>query len=224
MSGRRLTRIVLAAGCATALATGIGYAAGLTLTPEKLTSVAEASTVPITTCSLTISNADTYADQASSTTNFGTATTMLVRSQSASRNRRSYVKFDVASCSIPSTAEVKTATLTLYMSAAPTASRTYGAWKVTASWLEVDPGGLDWGAQPAVAGAATSTTATGTAVGDKTWNVLADLDADAERTSHFGWRIRDQTESSATAHASTFRTREWGTAAQRPRLTITYYP
>jgi hypothetical protein len=223
---RRLIRILLVAGCVTVLAVGIGHAAGLTLSAEKLTSVAEASTVPISTCSLSISNADTYADQASSGSNFGANTTMLVQSRNLSRNRRSYVKFDVASCSIPAAAEVKTATLTLNMTAAPSQSRTYGAWRVTSSWLETDPGGLDWGVQPTVAGAATNTIATGTSTGDKSWNVQADVAAYvAGSATNYGWRIRDETESqSSTAYSSTFRTRENGTAALRPRLTITYYP
>jgi hypothetical protein len=224
MTRPRLIRLLVAAVGASAIATGVGSAASLTLTAEKLTSVSEASTVPISTCSLTISNADTYADQASSTTNFGTATTMLVQSRSASRNRRSYVKFDIASCSIPATAEVKTATLTLNMTVAPSASRTYNALRVTSSWLETDPGGLDWGVQPTVAGVTSSQTIF-TPTGDKTWNVQADVALYAAGTAtNYGWSIRDSVESSATAYSSTWRTRENGTAALRPRLTITYYP
>jgi hypothetical protein len=185
--------------------------------------VVESSTsVPISQCTLAASTADTHADEQSKTSNFGTQDALLVRSWNK-KNRRAYVEFDIASCGIPSGAEVKTATLELYLSAAPSASRTYGAWRVTESWGETS---LTWNNQPATAGSATSTASTGTTSGvTLTWNVLADVAAyGAGTATNYGWSVRDETEDSATQRASSLRSREWGTASERPQLTITYYP
>jgi hypothetical protein len=39
-----------------------------------------------------------------------------------------------------------------------------------------------------------------------------------------GWRLSDSAENSSTTRNGQFRSREFGTAAQRPQLVITYYP
>jgi hypothetical protein len=67
--------------------------------------------------------------------------------------------------------------------------------------------------------------ATGTTNGvTLSWNVASDVQLYADGTSNFGWRIADSAEGANSNRQGTFRTRETGTASQRPSLSITYYP
>lgn len=199
----------------------VAYAASLGVTPNRLTATTSATSIAATTCSLE-PVADTYADEFSLLSNFGTSTDLLVRSF-AVNDRRSFVRFDLASCSIPAAAEVETAVMTLYLSAAPSASRTYGAYRITDAWTET---GLTWSAQPTTAASATNSIETGTTSGvTLSWNVLADVAAFVAGTaSNNGWQIRDSAEDSLLNPASTLGSRERGTGNQRPKLVITYYP
>ncbi len=199
----------------------VAYAASLGVTPNRLTATTSATSIAASTCTVEPA-ADTYADELSLLSNFGTSTNLLVRSLAAN-DRRSYLRFDLASCSIPAAAEVETAVLSLYLSAAPSASRTYGAYRVTAAWTET---GLTWNGQPSTAGTATNSIATGTTSGvTLSWNVLADVAAFVAGTAtNDGWQIRDSAENSLVDRASTLGSRERGTASERPKLTITYYP
>jgi acid phosphatase type 7 len=208
-------RVLLLAVVLWTVSGGIAFAASLVLSSNRLTVFAS--------CTLRAATADTYVNQASTGTNYGTATTFFVRSQNLNRNQRAFVRFDLASCFIPATAEVITARLSLHMSTAPTANRTYQARRVTASWTET---GITWANQAAVAGSATSTTTTGTVSGVRLeWDVAADVSSFVNGSLvNNGWRIADSAESSAAARTATFSSDEHGTASQRPRLTITYYP
>jgi hypothetical protein len=223
LRGRRL--LVLAAAGA-ALGSGAAFAASIGVTSADLTTYTVATTVPISSCTVT-STADTYADQAtlSAGSNFGTNTTMQVQSSQTlglGTNRRSFARFDLSSCSIPSSAQVVSAALQLYLSTAPSASRTYNASRITASWGETT---LTWNNQPGVA-AATSSVATGTTSGiTLSWDVASDVQSFVSgSTTNNGWRISDAPESSTTTRTGTFATRESGTSSQRPSLAITYYP
>jgi hypothetical protein len=207
-------RVLLLAVVLWTVSGGIAFAASLVLSSNRLTVFAS--------CTLRAATADTYVNQASTGTNYGTATTFFVRSQ-VGANRRAFVRFDLASCYIPATAEVITARLSLHMSTAPTANRTYQARRVTASWTET---GITWANQAAVAGSATSTTTTGTISSVRLeWDVAADVSSFVSGSLvNNGWRIADSVESSATARTATFNADEHATVSQRPRLTITYYP
>lgn len=204
----------------------VGFAASLALTPKGLTVFTSASSVPISTCTLTPA-ADTYADQGSSGSNFGTATALHVRSAVTllvlANNARSFARFDLSSCSIPASARVVTAKMKLFMSTAPSASRTYQVHRLTQSWGETT---LDWGNQPTAAGTATASAATGTTSNVTIeWDVLTDVSGFvAGTTTNQGWRIKDATESSGTAREGRFSAREHATVSQRPSLVITYYP
>lgn len=199
----------------------VAYAASLGVTPNRLTATTSATSISASTCSLQ-PVADTYADEFSLLSNFGNSTDLLVRSLAAN-DRRSYLRFDLASCSIPAAAEVETAVMSLYLSAAPSASRTYDAYRVTAAWTET---GLTWSNQPSASATATSSVATGTTSGvTLSWNVLADVTAFVAGTAtNDGWQIRDSVEDSLVSRASTLGSRERGTGSQRPKLVITYYP
>lgn len=204
----------------------VGFAASLALTPERLTIFTSASSVPVSTCTLTPA-ADTYADQGSAGSNFGTATTLHVRSAVTllllQNNARSFTRFDLSSCSIPTSARVLTAKVKLFLSTAPSASRTYQVRRLTQSWGETT---LTWNNQPTAAGTATASAATGTTNNVTTeWDVLADVGGFvAGTTTNHGWAIMDSAEGSGTAREGRFSSREHGTTSQRPTLEITYYP
>jgi hypothetical protein len=224
----RPRRIFPLAALPVVLGSGVAFAASLGVASKDLTTYTVATAVPVSTCTLT-SVADTYADQSTlqAGNNFGTSTTMLVESSQTiglvPTNKRSFVRFDLSPCSIPAAAQVLSGSLKLSLSTAPSASRTYQAFRATASWGETT---LTWNNQPGVAGSATASVTTGTTSGvTLSWNVLSDAQSfvSGSQTNN-GWRINDQSESSATAWTGTFATREAGTASQRPSLVITYYP
>jgi hypothetical protein len=220
-------RIVAVLALSTIAAGSVAFAASLGVTSNDLTTYTVATTVPISTCTLT-SVADTYGDQAllQAGSNFGGATTMSVESSQVlglGTNKRSFVRFNLASCSIPAAANVVSGSLRLFLSTAPGATRTYQAFRATASWVETS---LTWNNQPGVAGAATATTSTGTTSGvTLSWDVVSDVRSFVSGSvTNNGWRVNDSAESSAPARTGTFATREAGTASQRPSLVITYYP
>ena len=202
-----------------ALCVGVAAAAGLALSPARLTVHSAAVTVPTSTCALR-AEADTYADETLLLSNFGTATNLAVRAQLLG-NRRSYLRFDLSACGLASSAEVKSAALTLYLSAAPTASRTYNVYRLTATWTET---ALNWSNAPASAPAATASAATGTASGvTRSWDVGADVSTFVAGTAtNHGWLLRDATEGGLSAVGATFGSDERVSASERPLLTITY--
>ena len=101
--------------------TGVALAASLGVSSAKLTVSTYASSVPPTTCTLSAATADRYVNQASPLSNFGTASTLQVRSGLGS-NRRAFVRFDLAPCSVPGNALVTSASLRLYMNSAPSST------------------------------------------------------------------------------------------------------
>lgn len=220
---RKAHALLVSGGTALAVALGAGAAAAavLGLSSAHLTVETYPSAISPTTCTLTAATADSYVNQASAGSNFGTATTLDVRSSSLA-NRRTFVQFALGPCSIPANALITQASLRLFLYAAPTASRTYEARRVTATWTET---GITWTNQPGVAASATATAATGTTSNvTLSWNVTADVQAFVDGTANFGWRIADETENSSSARTGRFRSAEYGTAAQRPVLEVTYYP
>ena len=201
----------------------IAFATSLPTSSQTVTTVSVAATVPVSTCTLG-STADTYADQSllQSGTNFGTATTVRVRSAQTlalvPENRRAFVRFDVASCGIPAGARVKTASLDLYLGTAPAASRTYDVHRIESSWVET---GLTWSAQPSWTATPTGSFTAG-AVGTRSTDVASDVSSFVSGTTNYGWVIKDATENSATSYEGSFNARE--AASQRPSLAIGYYP
>jgi hypothetical protein len=205
-----------------ALAAGLGVAAvagaaTLTTTPAPLLARTVAATVPVSTCTLAPS-ADTYSD----VTAAGTATTLRVRSL-AILNYRTYVRFDVASCSIPAVARLKTGGFELVLTTAPASSRIYDVHRVTAAWTEA---GLTSVAQPATIATATASVATGTTAGvTLTMDVSSDVSSYVTgAATNNGWRVKDRTEDALASVETQFGSRENSTAAHRPSLVITYYP
>ena len=205
---------------------GVGLAASFGITSSDLTTSTIVATVPISTCTLTPS-ADSYVDQATlqQGSNFGGATPLQVESSRTlglvSTNKRSFVKFDLSSCSIPAVAAVQSATLSVFLSSAPNQNRTWNVNRVTGSWTE---GGITWSNQPASTGStsvATGTTSNVTLQATVTSDVQSFVSG--SQTNN-GWRFSDSVEDSATVRNGQFPSREFGTASQRPSLVINYYP
>jgi hypothetical protein len=205
---------------------GAALAASLGVSSSQVTTSTILRTVPVVTCTLQPS-ADSYVDQATlqQGSNFGTVTTLQVESSQTiglvNTNKRSFVKFDLSSCAIPSVASVQSATFSIFLSSAPNQSRTWNVSRVTAAWTET---GITWSNQPA---ATTSTTiTTGTLAGVTLQaNVATDVQSFVSGSlANNGWRLSDSAENSSTTQNGQFRSREFGTAAQRPQLVITYYP
>lgn len=210
---KRLSVLAAVLVVAAAVGAGAAWAASLLITPKTLTVFAY--------CIVRSSNADSDVDQGSASSNFGTSSDLLVRSKT-SDNRRAFVRFDLSSCNTSVNDTVTTATLSLWLTGAPGTSRTYEARRVSATWTET---GITWTNQPAVGGV-TSTTTTGTTSDVwRTWTVTADAQAWIDGTAaNYGLRISDAAESAADSPEAKFAAREWGTAGQRPRLTIMFYP
>jgi hypothetical protein len=205
----------------------VGIASSLSVTSANLTSYR--------TCvvqgypSTTTAESDSYVQQDSATSNFGTAATMDVQSRSTNKNRRSYVKFDLTNCSptIPSTASVKVATLRLLTGVLASSCRTDDVYRVTATWTET---GVTWTNQPANTGTITSAANVGTAPCTTSavntyvnWDVTADVATFVAGTAtNFGWMVRDHTENSAGTNVNTYVTKETGFLSSAPQLVVNY--
>ena len=208
------------------LGSGVGAAATLGLTSTNLTTFTIVASVPLSTCTLTPS-ADSYVDQATlqQNTNYGGVTPLQVESSQSlgifSTNKRSFVTFNLTSCSIPAAAAVQSATLSVFLSQAPNQNRTWNINRVTAAWTE---NVITWSNQPASTGSTSVTTGTTSNVtlqATVTANVQSFVSGSLTNN---GWRFSDSVEDSATVRNGQFRSREFGTVAQRPTLVVNYYP
>lgn len=210
--GAVLLAAVLLGGGATAAA------APLSLSSQRVAVFRINATVPLSSCTAG-ATADAYVTEPLS--GAGTETELQVASALLA-NKRSLLRLDLASCAIPDAARVKSAELRLHLSTAPGSSRTYDAFRVTASWAE----SLTWTTQPAVAASASASVTTGTTAGvTLAWNVLTDTAAFVAGTqTNDGWRLSDRTESNLTAIEGRFSAREHATPSQQPALAVTWYP
>lgn len=221
-----MSRRLLAAAAAIAViaAVGVGAASTLTVSAGHLGVTSVASAPAPKSCTVTPS-ADAYADEANLLGLFGGSDQLEVRSWFVilvPSNRRAFVRFDLGSCAIPAAADVRSATLRLHLLTAPSADRTYRVHRVTDAWTEA---ALSWSAQPNVAASATTSISTGTT--DGVWreaDVRTDVAAMVAGTvTNQGWRLRDDAEDAGLERRSIFAAREYGTAALRPQLVVTWY-
>ncbi len=188
-------------------------------------SAGQSVTIPLPACSsvtLTPSN-DSYVAQGQPNASFGAGQNLLVRSTTGGtpdQNDRTLVQF--STFGFPATATLLAATLRLYMSTAPSASRTYDVLRLTGPWTEET---VNWSNQPAGAATATSAQPTGITSGVWIeWDVTADVRdfVNLEQTN-FGWGVKDRTESeSASNYQATFRSKEYAGSANRPQLVVVY--
>ncbi len=139
--------LALATGSLVVVATP-ALAAALSLTSKRLTTYTKQLTG--VACTLTAApnpstnETDAYVREDTPATNYGTATTISVRSTTGSR-RFGLVRFDLSQCSIPAGAIVQSAILKLVLTTAPAAGRTYQIFRSSA-WSET---GVTWTTRPA---------------------------------------------------------------------------
>jgi len=104
------------------------------------------------------SSADSYVNQASAGTNYGTETTTLVQARTA-KARRSLVQFDISA--IPEGSTINSATLELYATAV-TGGLTLNVHRITGTWTET---GVTWTNQPSFTSTADASITGGTIAG-----------------------------------------------------------
>ena len=211
---RRARRIVLA-GTIFALVVAVpAIAAQLTVVSSTLTAWQSATTVPVG-CSApgtqtASANADSWMNQGSAGSNFGTDPILRVRSQSGSRNNRLITRFTLPA--VPANCSVTLATLRLFSSSS-TAGRTLQALRVNAAWTET---GVTWTNQPATTGTAVTTTS---GAGYREWTVTAQVALMYSGTNN-GFLIRDATEN-GTGLEQLFHAREKA-PDNPPQLVLTF--
>ena len=174
------------------------------------------------TCTVTGSTAinDAYVQEASPNANNANATTAIIRSSTSGSREWMFVRFDLSTCALPTTAGADTATMKLVVKTTPATARTLTVTPTLSTWAET----LTWNQAQSVTygSAATTTFSTGTTNG-ATLNVPVTIDIDAlikNSTANFGWRISDAGASSTST--TTFNTVEAGNSALRPQLVVNY--
>ena len=189
--------------------------------------------IPAEAATLTLSAAqDTWIQQDSATTNFGSDTVNSVKSQS-SAFKRTLIQFDVST--IPACATVTAATLQMHIdtntqSAGPGNDKIDAVHRLTASWTEL---GATWSKRDgttswATAGADFQATATATATAPGgtgafvSWDVTADVLAFRSGTAaNNGWLVKDNAEATPPASTIGYASRTNATTANRPVLIVT---
>lgn len=177
-------------------------------------------TLTKSTCTLTGTSVttDTYADEVHAGDN-STANTMKV-APGAGTQMWTFVRFDLSSCSIPTTGGADTATLSLRITNAPASDRTLTLTPVLSTWTGASVANFS-GATSLGYGSTTTTFTTGTTNNvTKSFPVTIDVDALIKSsTANYGWRITDGGSGTAT---TTIASANNATAANRPQLVINY--
>jgi hypothetical protein len=216
----RLRLLTILAAATVGIGSASAYAATLGVGSWHLWTGSQ--TLTKATCTVTGSTAinDTYVQEASPNANNANTTTAIIRSSTSGSREWMFIRFDLTSCALPTTAGADTATMKLVVKTTPATARTLTVTPTLSTWAET----LTWNQAQSVAygGAATTTFSTGTTNG-ATLNVPVTIDIDAlikSSTANFGWRISDAGASSTST--TTFNTVEATTAALRPQLVINY--
>jgi hypothetical protein len=183
----RVRSAVFAGGAVTLLAAVPAFAATLGVSSERLTGWQSATSV--TNCwspgsQTATTNADSYVNQATTGTNFGTDVSLRVRSSSGA-NRRTLVRFALPAT--PTNCTLTQARLRLFAATAA-GGRTLRALRLNGAWTEA---GVTWTNQPVTTGTGVTTTS---ATGWREWVVTTDVAAMYSGTNN-GFLVRDNTES-----------------------------
>jgi hypothetical protein len=211
-------RLLVLLALTLAITSSVAYAASLNVSSWHLWGGSQ--TLTKATCTVTGALTDTYVDQNVATTSVGTAATLgLIPSGDTGKQQWTFVEFDLSSCNIPTTGGADSATLSLYLSTAPTTSFNYDLTRVTSAWA----GSLTWNQAQALtyAGSPTASVAGGTTVGTRTFTVTADVDSFIKGGSNFGWRVSD-TGSGQNVVKDTAKFASTDSGANVPTLTINY--
>jgi hypothetical protein len=215
-----LRRIAIVAAATLGIGVGVGYAATLEVGSWRLWAGSQTLTKGACTVSGSTNVTDTYVSQASASTSYGSATTMLTKPGTTAQ-QWTFVRVSLTSCALPVTAGADTATLKLVIRTVPTGVRTLTLTPVLSTWS----GTLTWTqAQSLTYGTPVTTTfATGVTNG-ATLSIPVTIDVDAlikSSTANYGWRISDAG-ATATGDAATFNSVNATTASLRPQLVIAH--
>src|SRR5262249_40824284 len=147
---------------------------------------------------------------------FGGATTLSVGPKTTKRTW-ALVRFDLSSCSIPTTGGADSATLNLRITTAPGSSQTLDVSTISSTWS----GSTTRNTPPSTGSPFASITTGTTSNVTKSVTVTADVDALIKNNSaNYGWLI---SEASSSANVTTlFGSAENATAGNRPQLVINY--
>ena len=166
--------------------------------------------IPQTTSITTVADSYVYDAAASVDTNFGTASSLIVKKSGTGFNRAAYLRFDV-----PATSSILLgASLQLTCLTASTPGVHGLAWVPDNSWLESGAGGITWNNQPAISGSPLSTwTPTAATVS------TADVSPAVTTSGLVSFKVYGTTQT-ADGYV-TYASRESTTAASRPQLVLT---
>ncbi len=216
-AARRLGVMGAAAALTVALAQQSTTAAFTAQTGDTGNQASTAATFCTSPGSTTVgASADTTVYLANRTTPYGTSTDVGVGSSSGA-DGRVLVKFSLPALGARCT--VTSATLRLYAHD-PEAGRTIDAYRVDPAAPAWSEAATHWDNQPATTGTAVTSTALASA-GWQKWTVTSIVTSLYTGTNS-GLLLRDRTEGSGTAYWQLYRAREYGTAANRPQLVVTW--
>jgi hypothetical protein len=217
-AGRRLAILGAVAALIVALAQSTTTAAfnGQTSdTGNQASTAATFCTSPGTTTPALTPTADTAVDQSSPNTNFGTGASIGLRSASGA-NAYSYLRFDLTAAPIPARCTITSATLTIRASA-PAAGATLEVHRANAAWTTA----MTWNTGRVGFTGTPSTTASLSSAGVQTWDVTT-LTRELYAGTNNGFALKDSVDNAGPARTQTWDSMEAGTAANRPKLTITW--
>jgi hypothetical protein len=210
---RTLPRLAFAVVVATGTSAGVAYAASLGLGSNQLH--AWSQTLTKGTCNQTSTTADdTYVQQASPTSTTGGTDTNLTIGGAAGSQNYAFIRFDLSSCALPTTAGADSAALTLTVTTK--SNDTISLFPVYSSWSSST---LNWnGLGGLTIGATATTTFVPSTPGAVTVPVTADVDAAIKAGTLWGWELRDTSGTAVSAVGSS----ENNSAGKRPSMTLSY--
>jgi len=193
-----------------------GVAAAATLPPVGSGKVwGGTQTLTKTTCSLGASaEDDTWINQASKTQSNGSGATLSVQNNGGSV-RDAFIRFDLSSCSLPTTGGADSATLTLYVTAATHTNHTISLYPVYSSW---SGSSLTWNSAQSLTVGTTATDSFATSTGSHTLTVTADVDAAVKAGALWGWELVDT--GGPGNVTTTIASASNGTSSRRPSLSV----
>src|SRR5262245_25207113 len=186
---------------------------------------AAGSTSAVTTVVLQTSSQDAYVRQATPNHGFRNTFSDRIEIQASTvpnGKERGLVQFNLSS--IPQFSTITSAVLALYQGSTPApTARTHGVFKVLSPWLESS---VKWNTTPTSAVAPTATQTVGL-VRNMFYSFTVTTDVQAwvnAPTTNFGWLVKDQAETSATALVAYVSRDDAAVAEQphRPKLTISF--
>jgi hypothetical protein len=194
---------------------GVAYAASLGLSSSKLHVWSQ--TLTKGTCTPTTTD-DTYVQQNMPTSTAGaTSQTLIVSSGGPPGVDYAFIRFDLSSCSLPTTAGADSATLTLNIGMMGASTDTISLFPVTSSWSSST---LNWNGVSGLTIGSTATASFTGSMGSHAITVTSDVDAAIKAGALWGWELRDTT--SGPGAQTQIQSSEAMMAMNRPSLSVSY--